>query len=147
MEISDSATMRRIIVGVRPEGAEPWVLKAAAELAEQTGAGLTVVSVDELETEMLSTLPRSEVTARAEHAAAEAVERLREAGVEAALEVRVGRAFEQIIGFADAWDADLIVVGTISRGRLASALLGSVPLSLVRSSRRPVLVVSAPESR
>ena len=146
MEISDSASMRRIVVGVRPQGVEPWVLKAAEELVEQTGAELAVVAVDELETEMLSTLPRSEFTARAEHAAAEAVERLREAGVAAAWEVRAGRPFEQIIGFADAWDAELIVVGTSSRGRLASALLGSVPLSLVRSSRRPVLVVSAPES-
>jgi nucleotide-binding universal stress UspA family protein len=137
--------MRRIVVGARPQGEEPWVLKAAAELAHQTGAELVVITVDELETEMLSTVPRSEVTARTEQAAAEAVERLREAGVEAAMEVRAGRPFEQIMGFADEQDADLIVVGTSSRGRLASALLGSVPLSLVRSSRRPVLVVSAPE--
>jgi nucleotide-binding universal stress UspA family protein len=146
METAGSASVRRIVAGVRPEGAEPWVVKAAAELAQQTGAELAVISVDELETEMLSTMPRSEVTARAEHAAAEAVERLREAGVEAAMQVRAGRPAEQIIGFADTWDADLIVVGTSSRGRLASALLGSVPISLLRSSRRPVLVVSAPES-
>jgi nucleotide-binding universal stress UspA family protein len=138
--------MRWIVVGARPQGEEPWVLKAAAELAHQTGAELAVISVDELETEKLSTVPRSEVAARAEKAAADAVERLREAGVEAAMEVRAGRAFEQIIGFADEQDADLIVVGASSRGALASALLGSVPLSLVRSSRRPVLVVSAPEA-
>jgi nucleotide-binding universal stress UspA family protein len=146
METSGRPSMQRIVVGARPQGEEPWVLKAAAELAQQTGAELAVISVDELETEKLSTVPRSEVTARAEHAAQEAVERLREAGVEATMEVRAGRPFEQIIGFADEQDADLIVVGTSSRGRLASALLGSVPLSLVRSSRRPVLVVSAPES-
>jgi nucleotide-binding universal stress UspA family protein len=146
METSGRQSMRRIVVGARPQGEEPWVLKAAAELAHQTGAELVVISVDELETEKLSTVPRSEVTARAERAAAEAVERLREAGIEATMEVRAGRPFEQIIGFADEQDADLIVVGTSSRGRLASALLGSVPLSLVRSSRRPVLVVSAPES-
>jgi nucleotide-binding universal stress UspA family protein len=146
METAGTQSMRRIVVGARPQGEEPWVLKAAAELAHQTGAEVVVVSVDELETEKLSTMPRSEFTARAAQAAAEAVDRLREAGVEAAMEVRAGRAFEQIIGFADEQDADLIVVGTSSRGRLASALLGSVPLSLVRSSRRPVLVVSAPES-
>jgi nucleotide-binding universal stress UspA family protein len=103
--------MRRIVVGARPQGEEPWVLKAAAELAHQTGAELVVISVDELETEKLSTVPRSEVTARAERAAAEAVERLREAGIEASMEVRAGRPFEQNIGFADEQDADLIVVG------------------------------------
>ena len=137
--------MRRILVGVQPDDEEPWVLKAAAELAHETGAELAVISVDELETEMLSTVPRSEVVARAERAAATAVERLRDAGAEAAMEVRSGRPSEQILGFADEWDADLIVVGTSSRGRVASALLGSVPLSLLRSSRRQVLVVSPPE--
>jgi K+-sensing histidine kinase KdpD len=96
METSGRQSMRRIVVGARPQGEEPWVLKAAAELAHQTGAELAVISVDELETEKLSMVPRSEVTARAEKAAADAVERLREAGVEAAMAVRAGRAFEQI---------------------------------------------------
>jgi nucleotide-binding universal stress UspA family protein len=41
-------------------------------------------------------------------------------------------------------DADLIVVGASTRGRLATALLGSVPLGLVRYSRRPVLVFTEP---
>ena len=88
METSGRQSMRRIVVGARPQGEEPWVLKAAAELAHQTGADLVVISVDELETEKLSTVPRSEVTARAEQAAAESVERLREAGIEATMEVR-----------------------------------------------------------
>jgi nucleotide-binding universal stress UspA family protein len=146
METSGSASMRRIAVGIRPQGEEPWVLKAAMELVDQTGAEVMIVSVDELETEMLSTLPRSELMARAQQAAQEAVARLREAGVEASMEVRAGRPAEQILAFADEHDADLIVVGSSARGRLASALLGSVPLVLVRTARRPVLVVSAPES-
>jgi nucleotide-binding universal stress UspA family protein len=42
-------------------------------------------------------------------------------------------------------EADLIVVGSSTRGRLAERLLGSVPLSLVQRSRRPVLVVTEPQ--
>ena len=140
-----SRWMRRIVVAIRPDAEEPWLTTAAAQLASETGAEVSVVTVDELETEKLSTIPRSEVAERARQTAQAAVDRLREAGIEATMEVRPGRPFEQIMGFADAHDADLIVVGSSSRGRLASALLGSVPLSLVRSSRRPVFVVHAPE--
>jgi nucleotide-binding universal stress UspA family protein len=137
--------MERILVAVKPDAEQPWVLKAAAELAEQTGAELFVASVDELETEKLSTVPRADKLARAQRAAASAVETLVAAGFQPASEVRAGRAFEQLMGLADEHDVDLILVGASSKGRLASVLLGSVPLSLVRSSRRPVLVVSTPE--
>jgi nucleotide-binding universal stress UspA family protein len=139
-----SQTIRRVVVGVSPDGEEPWVVRAAAEVGQQTGARVTVLSVDELETEMLSTMPRTEVMARAERAATVAAGALREAGVEAEVEVRAGRPAEQILGYAEAENADLIVVGASSRGRIASALLSTVPLTLVRSSRRPVLVVSPP---
>jgi nucleotide-binding universal stress UspA family protein len=36
------------------------------------------------------------------------------------------------------------VVGSSHRSRVAARLLGSVPLSLVQRSRRPVLVVTEP---
>jgi nucleotide-binding universal stress UspA family protein len=40
----------------------------------------------------------------------------------------------------------VIVVGSSVRGRMASVMLGSVPIGLVRRSKRPVLVITGPNS-
>ena len=136
--------MQRIVVAANAEADQPWVADAAAQLAKETGAQVAVVSVDELETEKLSPLPREHYLERAEQAATQAVERLEAQGVIAGKTVRSGRALEEIMRFAEEQNADLIVVGSSTRGPVASALLGSVPLGLVRRSRRPVLVVTEP---
>jgi nucleotide-binding universal stress UspA family protein len=49
-----------------------------------------------------------------------------------------------ILLFAEERNADVILVGASTRGRVARKILGNVPLELVQRSRRPVLVVSAP---
>jgi nucleotide-binding universal stress UspA family protein len=81
---------------------------------------------------------------QAEQAATRTVERLAAQGIDASRTVRSGRALDEIIAFADEQDADLIVAGSSTRGPVASALLGSVPLGLVRRAGRPVLVVTEP---
>ena len=136
--------MQRIVVAVHAEAEQPWVADAAAQLAQETGAEVAVVSVDELETEKLSPLPREVYRERAEQAASRAIERLEAQGVRASRTVRSGRALDEIIAFADEQDADLIVAGSSTRGPVATALLGSVPLGLVRRAGRPVLVVTEP---
>ena len=136
--------MQKILLAANAEADQPWVTDATAQLARETGAQVAVLSVDELETERLATLPRSEYVRRAEEAAGAALERLRGAGIEATKEVRSGRALDQILSYADEQEVDLIVVGSSTRGRLATAILGSVPLNLVQRSRRPVLVVTEP---
>lgn len=138
--------MKTIVMAANAEADQPWVADATAQLSQETGARVAVVCVDELETEKLSTLPREELRARAEEAASTAVEQLRAAGVEATKEVRSGRALDEIMVFIDEQDADLVVVGTSARGRIASRLLGTVPLALVERSPRPVLVVTGPGS-
>ena len=70
--------------------------------------------------------------------------RIRAAGVETTAETRPGQVVRGILLYAEEQDADLIVVGASSRGRVAQRLLGAVPLDLVGRSRRPVLVVSPP---
>lgn len=50
-------------------------------------------------------------------------------------------AAEGILAEAQAWPADLIVLGTRGRGGAARMLLGSVADKVVRGTRRPVLVV------
>ena len=73
--------MERIVLAANAEADQPWVADAAADLAKQVGGQVAVIAVDELQTEMLSTMPRQEVLGRAEAAAQRVVDRLRAAGV------------------------------------------------------------------
>lgn len=57
--------------------------------------------------------------------------------------VPFGERAEQIVKMAREWPADLIVVGTRARGRIARTLLGSVADAVVRHAPCPVLVVPA----
>jgi nucleotide-binding universal stress UspA family protein len=81
---------------------------------------------------------------RAEEATAAAVQRLKEAGVEATGTVLNGLARELVLDFAEEQSADIIVVGASDRPALATRLLGSVPLAIVAGSPRPVLVITRP---
>jgi nucleotide-binding universal stress UspA family protein len=136
--------MQRIVVAAKAGVDEPWVADAAAELAKQTGASAAVVSVDGLEMEGLSPMPRSEYAAMARRSVDAMVERLLAAGVEATGEVRAGKVVPGVLLFAEEQDADLIVVGASRRGAVARRVLGDVALELVSRSRRPVLVISNP---
>ena len=131
------------MVAAKAGADQPWLADAAAELAQQTGAQMFVVSVDGLDIEALSPTPRSEFREAAERAVRGFVERLREAGVEAEGEVRPGQVPRGILLFAEEKDADLILVGGPTKGRVARRVLGSVPVELIKRARRPVLVISA----
>jgi nucleotide-binding universal stress UspA family protein len=136
--------MDTIVVAAKSGADQPWVADAAAQLAEQTGARADVVSVDGVEMEALSPLPRSEYQAAARASAEAVAERIRGHGVEATAEVRPGDVVRGILLYAEEVDAGVIVVGASTRGPVARRVLGDVPLELVQRSRRPVLVVSGP---
>ncbi len=136
--------MQRIVVAAKAGADQPWVAEAAAHLAAQTGAKVNVVSLDGLEMEALSTTPRSEYADRARESAEALVLRLRASGVEATAETRAGAVVPGILLYAEEHDADIIVVGATSRGRVAARVLGDVPLELAQRSRRPVLIVAHP---
>jgi nucleotide-binding universal stress UspA family protein len=136
--------MKTIVVAAKAGSDQPWVADGAAELAQQTGAEAKVVSVDGVEMEALSPLPRSEYQKAARASADGIAARLRDKGVEATAEVRAGKVVSGILLYAEEHDADLIVVGASTRSAVARRILGDVPLELVQRSRRPVLVVSAP---
>jgi nucleotide-binding universal stress UspA family protein len=136
--------MERIVVAAKAGADQLWVADAAAELAHQTGAEAAVVSVDGVDLEALSPLPRSEYLDNARASANKIAERIREHGVQATAETRSGKVVPGILLFAEERDADLIVVGASTLGPVARKFLGDVPLELVQRSRRPVLVVSAP---
>lgn len=65
---------------------------------------------------------------------------LREAGLDAALHVRTGTIYDQVIQLADTLGTDLILIGA-HRPELKDYLLGSNAARVVRHSNRSVLVV------
>jgi nucleotide-binding universal stress UspA family protein len=136
--------MQRIVVAAKAGAEQPWVADAAAELAHQTGAAVSVVSVDGVDLEALSPLPREEYAAEARRSAEALADAISAKGVDATAEVRPGRVVPGILLYAEEHDADLILVGASTLGRVARRVLGDVPLELVQRSRRPVMVVSAP---
>ncbi len=66
----------------------------------------------------------------------------RDAGIPAVSVLREGKAAEVIVDEADGLDAGVIVIGTQGLHGLGNMLAGSVARKVLRSSKRPVLVVS-----
>ena len=54
-----------------------------------------------------------------------------------------GDTVEEIVGYADTHDVDVIVVGSRGRSAVSATLLGSVSRGVLRAARRPVVVVRA----
>lgn len=82
-----------------------------------------------------------ELTAADSEPLEDALRLAREADVNACAALLRGEPADEIVGYADAMDADMIVVGSRGHGALASALLGSVSRAILREAQRPVLVV------
>jgi nucleotide-binding universal stress UspA family protein len=92
---------------------------------------------------MVAAIPRvlHELT-EADHAALEDAEQVAaRAGVEARSELLVGNAADEIVAYADAQGADMIVIGSRGHGTLASVLIGSVSRRVLSESKRPVAIV------
>ena len=62
-------------------------------------------------------------------------------GPEPQVEWLAGQPAETIVETARAGDYDLVVVGTLGRGRIRTALLGSVSSAVASHAGRPVMVV------
>ena len=134
--------MRRIVVAAKAGADQPWLADATVELAQQTGAAVWVVSADGLDMEGLSPTPRSEFREPAQRAVDGFLERLTAAGIEAEGEVRPGKVVPGVLLYAEEKDADVIVCGASTKGRVARRVLGSVPVELIQRARRPVLVIT-----
>ena len=83
--------MQRIVVAAKAGADQPWVADAAAELAQQTGAAVSRLSVDGVEMEALSPLPRRSTDEPRARARSTLPRAIREHGVEADGEVRPGK--------------------------------------------------------
>ena len=140
----ECADMQLIVMAAKAGEDQTWLADATAELAKQTGARVSVVSVDGLDVEALSPTPRTEFTELARKAVEAAVARLKEKDVQAEGEVRSGIVTRGILLFAEELNADLIVCGGSTKSEMARRVLGSVPVELISRARRPVLVLTPP---
>ena len=90
---------------------------------------------------------RRVVRSIAEEAAADAVERMRDSGIEFETELVPKRPAEGLVSVAETHGAAMIVVGTHGEHPLTGAILGSVPHKLLHISTVPVLVVPSAHHR
>jgi nucleotide-binding universal stress UspA family protein len=138
----------RIVVAVHtPDRSQP-ALDLVRQLATE---GVTQVQVLHLRERELSGYAwySRESGREASYVAEAAIFELRMAGFAAGGNVRhaiVDRVAEAILREAQAFDADLIVLGPPRRGELVSRLFGSVTTRVVRRSSCPVIVAARPSA-
>lgn len=143
------ASVKSILVAVDDSEPARWALDQAVRLAESLEARVSLVHVVEVPLAFAPDFAFEEALRRPAlvQASKEMVKRL--AGhVPAELLgkqiVRAGSVDKQIIAAAQQIPADLLVIGTHSRGLLGRFLLGRVAESVVRHATCPVLTVGHP---
>lgn len=82
--------------------------------------------------------------AQHEQLAQEMAQRLRDAGIDARSQLRVGHPAEQIVKAAESWQADLVVMGSHGRTGLRRLLMGSVARNVLHHAPCSVLIVREP---
>lgn len=140
--------MKRIVIATDGSTGAGHALEQGYELGAELGADVSVVYVRHAPAGFLGAPYYQDViTDEAQHARgviADARLYATHYDVEPDYEVLEGDPAEAILDFAQARDADFIVVGSRGLGRVAGALLGSVSKEIVQRADRPVLVAKAP---
>jgi nucleotide-binding universal stress UspA family protein len=134
---------KRILVGFDGSPESRRALDLAVDLAKAGGANVFVQHVITVAPEAFESgaLNYAEIQASADRTLEEAVERARAAGVTATKILSTGDAARMLLAEAEGRGADLLIVGSLGRGRMARLLVGSVADKLVRMANVPVLVV------
>ena len=139
----------RIVVAVEaPDQSQP-ALDQVRQLATEGVTKVQVLHLRERELSGYSWYSR-ESGPEASYVTDAAIFELRLAGLAAGGNVRsayVDRVAEAILAEAKAFEADLIVLGRPRRGELASRLLGSVTMRVLRRSSCPVIVAARRTSK
>ena len=134
-----------IVCAIEPGTAER-VARAGGQLARDLGARLVLAHVRADPPLFNSKTERERARNRSMRRGREVLRRAHAAlpgGTDADERVELGVAVSELTEIAAENDAALIVVGTRGRGRLASALLGSVSQALVQQAPCPVMIVPA----
>ncbi len=144
---------KRILVAVDGSNTSNVALEEAVKMAKELKAQLRIVTVVE---EIILTgggadyVDVNEVRKAVVHYGEEALKKAKDAAQELGLGAetkliqikRFGdRVTEAIAHEADAWPADLIVIGTHGRRGFNHLLMGSVAEGVVRISAKPVLLI------
>jgi nucleotide-binding universal stress UspA family protein len=149
-DLDADTTMRRILVALDGSAASSMVLDRAVQLARDTGAKLRLIRAVPLP----PMAPPVADSLRADGygavlASAEGALRTLESSVPEAMRdgtvVEIGSAVEAIRRTADAYDADVVVIGAHRIGPLRRAL-GATAAKIVNALERPVLVVRSPRA-
>jgi nucleotide-binding universal stress UspA family protein len=126
------------------QGTAERVARTGGQLAQDLGAGVVLVHVRE-DPPLFNSKPETErARNRARRRGQKILQRAYDVlprGVHAHRRVELGVAANQLSEIASELDVALIVVGTRGRGRLASALLGSISQTLARKAPCPVMIV------
>jgi nucleotide-binding universal stress UspA family protein len=138
---------RLLMVAVDGSEQSMYAAQVAAELAPPLAADVVLVHVMDLSTAGASEIAPNETEARAElRRAADgffAAARSRfPAGVVTQRLLREGHPGTEIVASAREWEVDFVVMGTHGRGRVATFLLGSTAVAVIRSAHCPVLTVA-----
>lgn len=139
---------RRILLGTDGSRCSLNAAEHAVYLAQELGARLYAVNAVNVERAFSAGIHFGEAVTELESdgkAATAAVEELASAaGVECEQILTSGRPHKALIKVSDEVDADLVVVGSTGMNSLERALIGSESESLMRYSKRPVLLVHEP---
>jgi nucleotide-binding universal stress UspA family protein len=137
---------RNILVAVDGSDHAFDAVRVAARLAAALSARITLMTAYQAPSDALGEPNYSralgEVLGEAQHILDDARRvALNVGSPEPQVEWLAGEPIETIVETAQAGDYDLVVMGTLGRGRLGAALLGSVSSAVAARAGRPVLVV------
>jgi universal stress protein A len=144
-------SLKTIVVPIDFSPPSMTALRYATRLAEQFGSVIRLVHIVE-PAPFLNDLPNVALVRTDQEIAKEAKLKLQaiaqdeiEELVPVYPEVRIGKAYNEIVAAAKVSGADLIVIATHGYTGLKHALLGSTAERVVRHARCPVLVVRQPK--
>jgi nucleotide-binding universal stress UspA family protein len=137
-----------IVVGYDGSEGARAALARAVDLAKLDGSRLIIVFGFEIPAAWGGETGdyRRAVRELGEERTRDAVERVRDAGVEFEVELVPERPAEGLVSVAERNAASVIVVGTNGERPIKGVVLGSVPHKLLHISPVPVLVVPKPEA-
>jgi nucleotide-binding universal stress UspA family protein len=140
--------MKRILIATDGSPSALQAIEVGLDLAEEEGSEAIFVHVaptrEVLPVAGVGMVPVSvphELNGADRASLDEAVRIAEELGLEAKTKLLVGDPAKKIVAYADAVDADLIVVGSRGFGAISGTLLGSVSRGILHRTTRPVLVV------
>ena len=143
--------MKRILVATDGSAPATEAVQLGVELAAEHDAKLVLVHVVPL----LDVFPSAgfgiagafphEPTVHDRELLDEAAALAAERGVAATTVLLKGDTVDEIVAYADSHDVDLTIVGSRGHGAIVNALFGSVSRGILAESKRPVVIVRAPE--